>query len=338
MDEYLETLPSRHLEPLWSQMSMLAPHQPKPVARPHVWKHDEVMPCLAKAGEIVPEEKAERRVLILVNPSMKAPFTTDTIYAGLQLVNPGETAPAHRHVASAFRFIIDGEGFTAVEGQKLRLVRGDVIVTPTWHWHDHGNESEKPIVWLDVLDLPLFTYARVHFGEGYGEKRYPSKYDVFPHTYIPCKIWTGLGELTKLTDIYRPVEVSDWRHPWSETQSALDAQPGDHAVYHYRNDAGQPLAATLGAQAERISPGVSTAPTQDIRSFIYHCYSGQGHTVVEMQGGETVVLRWTERDTFAVPSWSKVSHVNESDTEQAYLVGMHDGPFLDALGLRRSRI
>jgi gentisate 1,2-dioxygenase len=105
---------------------------------------------------------------------LAAPHTTDTIYGGLQIVNPGETAPAHRHIAFACRFIIDGEGFTAVEGKKMPLRRGDVVVTPTWHWHDHGNESDKPVVWLDMLNLPLFTYARVHFAEGYAEKRYPS--------------------------------------------------------------------------------------------------------------------------------------------------------------------
>ncbi|UNI19642.1 Gentisate 1,2-dioxygenase [Purpureocillium takamizusanense] len=308
--EYLKTLPPKHLEPLWSQMSLLVPALPKPVAEPHMWEYSEVFPSLAKAGEIVPEDKAERRVLMLVNPSMKAPCTTDTIYAGLQLVNPGETAPAHRHVASAFRFIIDGEGFTAVEGQKLPLRRGDVVVTPAWRWHDHGNESERPVVWLDVLDLPLFTYARVNFAEGYGEKRYPSQ----------------------------PVEASEWRHPWSDTQKALDAQTGDHAVYHYRDVAGEPLARTLGAQAERIGPGTATTATQDIRSFVYHCYAGQGFSMVEAaSGGETLRLEWTSRDTFAVPAWSKVVHVNSSETEQAYLVGMHDGPFLDALGLRQSK-
>lgn len=94
-------------------------------------------------------------------------------------MNPGETAPAHRHVAYACRFIIEGNGFTAVEGKKLPLKRGDVVLTPSWHWHDHGNESDSPVIWLDVLNLPLFTYARVNFAENYGEKRYPSTYVVF---------------------------------------------------------------------------------------------------------------------------------------------------------------
>jgi gentisate 1,2-dioxygenase len=97
------------------------------------------------------------------------------VYAGLQLVLPGETAPAHRHVAFALRFIIEGhDGFTAVEGQKIPMERGDVILTPQWHWHDHGNESQSPMIWLDGLDLPLFANIPVNFAENYSESRYPS--------------------------------------------------------------------------------------------------------------------------------------------------------------------
>lgn len=108
--------------------------------------------------------------------SLEAPYTTDTIYGGLQLILPGEVAPAHRHIAFALRFIIEGEqGFTAVEGQKMIMERGDVILTPSWHWHDHGNEGQGPVVWLDGLDLPLFKYAPVNFAEMYNEKRYPSE-------------------------------------------------------------------------------------------------------------------------------------------------------------------
>ncbi|KAM0408669.1 hypothetical protein ACHAPD_011660 [Fusarium lateritium] len=175
MKQYLSELPSQNLEPLWSQMSMMVPPSPNPTAKPHMWKYKEALPHLETAAKLVPEEKAERRVLMLVNPSMQSPYTTDTIYGGLQIVNPGETAPAHRHLAFAARFIIDGEGFTAVEGKKMPLVRGDVVITPIWHWHDHGNESDKPVIWLDMLNLPLFRFAPVHFAQGYSDPRYPSE-------------------------------------------------------------------------------------------------------------------------------------------------------------------
>ncbi|PHH92654.1 hypothetical protein CDD83_6258 [Cordyceps sp. RAO-2017] len=175
MEEFLQRLPAKNLEPLWTKMGVMVPPSPNPATRAHLWKYDEALPLLAEAGRIVPEETAERRVLILVNPDMKPPHTTDTIYGGLQLVNPGETAAAHRHMALACRFIIDGEGFTAVEGERMPLRRGDVVVTPPWHWHDHGNESPKPVVWLDVLNLPLFAFAPVHFAESYKERRHPSR-------------------------------------------------------------------------------------------------------------------------------------------------------------------
>ena len=149
---------------------------PAPIATPSIWRYAEVLPSLLEAGRIVPVEQAERRVLMLVNPTMTAPHTTDTIYGGLQLVLPGEVAPAHRHIAFALRFIIESTaGFTAVAGEKIVMRRGDVILTPSWQWHDHGNEGDDPVIWLDGLDLPLFGMFKLNFANGYTESRYPSE-------------------------------------------------------------------------------------------------------------------------------------------------------------------
>lgn len=133
-----------HTLPLWSQMTRLNPPEPNPVCEPYVWRYAQVRPYLIRAGHLVTEKQAERRVLMLINPARnEAPYTTDTIYGGLQLVMPNETAPAHRHVAFALRFIIEGEGgFTAVHGKRVNMRRGDVILTPVWNFHDHGNGGD----------------------------------------------------------------------------------------------------------------------------------------------------------------------------------------------------
>src|SRR5689334_10854026 len=111
----------------------MVPPFPNPQSSIASWQYEQVRPTLLEAGSIIGAEEAERRVLMLVNPAREAPYTTDTIYAGLQLVLPGETAPAHRHVAFALRFIIEGrDGFTAVEGERVPMARGDVILTPSW--------------------------------------------------------------------------------------------------------------------------------------------------------------------------------------------------------------
>ena len=151
---------------------------------------------------------------MLVNPSSDAPHTTDTLYAGLQLVMPNETAPAHRHVAFAMRFIIEGNGgFTAVHGQRVAMNRGDFLLTPTWNWHDHGKNGEGPMIWLDGLDLPLFRHFPVHFVEHFAKSRYPAE------------------------DI-KEGEESAIVFPWAKMKVKLDEKTGDWAREEYRRKDG----------------------------------------------------------------------------------------------------
>ncbi|KAI2470735.1 gentisate 1,2-dioxygenase [Annulohypoxylon bovei var. microspora] len=270
---YIQTLPERNMEPLWLKMNAMVPPKPNPKAVPYIWKYSESLPLLTKAAEIVPAEETERRVLMLVNPTL----------GGLQIVKPGETAPAHRHPTFAARFIISGEGFTAVERKKMPLRRGYVILTPSWHWHDHGNESDGPVVWLDALNLPLFRYAPVNYAELYGESRYPS---------TPC-------------------EDCEWRHPWKQVEASLLAQKKPHAIYHYSSK-GRPLSTSIGAQAERIDGHHSTTQSQESCSFMYHCYEGEGCTEIETPSGTAETINWVSRDTFVVPAGSTVRHINTS--------------------------
>ncbi|KAH6867517.1 RmlC-like cupin domain-containing protein [Thelonectria olida] len=292
-----------------TQLDKQVPPRPNPQAAIARWKFNELRPILLEAGDIVSAEEAERRLLMLVNPSLQAPYTTDTIYAGLQLALPGEIAPAHRHVAFALRFIVEGSGgFTAVEGDKILLQRGDVILTPSWHWHDHGNEGKDPMIWLDGLDLPLYQFARVNFAETYSEKTYPSK----------------------------PTNYSKLRSPWAETQRQLDAGAGTHSIYHYRHQDGSQLPRTLGAQAECVIASSTTPWSCETTSFVYHIFEGQGYS--ELQQGtdsELQKIEWTRGDTFSVPAWTRIRHVNIQASGNAYLFAVSDRPIIESLGLYR---
>ncbi|ANB14625.1 hypothetical protein AWJ20_2230 [Sugiyamaella lignohabitans] len=308
----IDSLPPHNVEPLWTVMSAMVPPVPQPKAIPNVWNYKELRPLLLESGRVVNEHEAERRVLMLINPALTAPQTTDTLYAGLQLINPGETAPAHRHQAFALRFIIEGSGgFTAVEGKKLYMERGDVILTPRWEWHDHGKEGEGPMIWLDGLDLPMFQSIPVNFAEGYAEKRYPSTPEV--------------GD-------------SPIKYPWAEVQKTLDSSSSSHAIYNYvskvKGKQGKHLSTIIGAQAERISPSSSSPLRQESSSFIVHVYSGKGYTVVNHNEQEQKLI-WNQHDTFCIPSWVKFQHFNHSDDEQAYLFSYSDTPLLENLALHR---
>jgi gentisate 1,2-dioxygenase len=118
-------------------------------------------------------------------------------------------------------------------------------------------------------------------------------------------------------------------------QAALDGANLPHATHHYQTPDGKPLSTTIGMQAERLGAGVTTESSRHPSSFLYHCHGGSGRTIIDPPNGERVVVEWTCRDTFAVPAWSRVQHVNASGDEPAYLVAVNDRPFLELLGLTK---
>lgn len=305
LNSYYESLSEYSTTPLWTNMHKMVPPQPNPKAVTTSWEYSKMRPALMKAAEIVTAEEAERRVLVLVNKNMAAPYTTDSVYAGLQIVLPGETAPAHRHRAFALRFIIEGgKGFTAVEGQKIEMYRGDVILTPSWHWHDHGNEGTEPVIWLDGLDLPLWQFLPINILDQYTESRYPSS----------------------------PVEESAFRFPWAAVQEDLDAQQGAHAIHHYRSKDGGHLSKTISAQAERIAADSTSPTSREVLSYVYHVYEGQGFSTIKSPGDTaTTRVDWTAKDTFAVPAFSEISHTCSMGNGNAYLFAINDRPMVEAL-------
>lgn len=217
---------------------------------------------------------------------------------------PNETARAHRHTAFAMRFIIEGQGgFTAVHGRRIRMQRGDVILTPTWNYHDHGKDGSGPMVWLDGLDLPNFRHFPVHFVEHFDKPRYPAE-DVDSAS-------------------------SPLVFPWPEMKEKLDGTAGDWVTRRYLKDDGSEVSRVLGGCAERIWAFTSSAPQRETTSAIYHVIAGRGRSVI----GEKEYV-WEEGDTFCIPAWYRYQHF--ADGETVYLYRFDDKPMIDALGFYRS--
>ena len=167
LTDFARGLQGAALEPLWESMAALAPAEPRAEAAPFQWRYGEVRPRLMEAGRRITAEQAERRVLVLANPGLPGRHqVTDTLYAGLQLILPGEIAPAHRHTQTALRFVVEGEGaYTAVDGERAEMRPGDLILTPALSWHDHGHQGSGPVVWMDGLDVPLVGFLKAGFRE-----------------------------------------------------------------------------------------------------------------------------------------------------------------------------
>jgi len=164
---FYEKISQRDMTPLWEVLKGLVTKEPKTACVPAIWHFDEVKPLVEEAGALLTAQEAERRVLVFENPALRGQSKiTNSLYAGLQLILPGEIAGAHRHTASAIRLILDGEGaYTQVDGEKTIMKYGDFVLTPNWTAHDHGNESKVPMIWLDVLDIPTVNFFETAFAE-----------------------------------------------------------------------------------------------------------------------------------------------------------------------------
>src|ERR1700727_53048 len=168
-EDFYHRLETKSAAPLWEQLADLVLGKPRPGCVPALWRYEELRPYLMESGKLITADEAERRVLMIETPGLKGiPQITQSLYAGLQLVLPGEVTATHRHAAAALRFVIEGDGaYTSVDGTKITMHPGDFILTPPWTYHDHGNLTGTPVGWLDGLDIPIVNMLDSSFAEHY---------------------------------------------------------------------------------------------------------------------------------------------------------------------------
>jgi gentisate 1,2-dioxygenase len=131
---FYEKIGRQNLTPLWLSLAELVTSEPRSPCRPASWRFADIRAAMMEAGGLISAKEAERRVLVLENPGLRgqSKITTD-LYAGVQLVLPGEVAPAHRHTQSALRFVLEGSGaHTSVNGERTIM---------------HGATSSSPRRW-----------------------------------------------------------------------------------------------------------------------------------------------------------------------------------------------
>ena len=187
---YYDRIAKHDMRPLWKVMDSLVTKEPASRCQPAIWHFDDFKSLVMESGNLITAEEAKRRVLILENPSLRGESrVTNSLFAGIQMILPGEVAPAHRHAAAAIRFVLDGEGaYTAVEGEKAFMAPGDFVITANWAPHDHGNTSDKPMLWLDVLDVPAVNFFEASFAEDFDE---PNSGNQAPRWRFTELLWLG---------------------------------------------------------------------------------------------------------------------------------------------------
>ena len=328
---YYERIAAHSMTPLWEVLSALVPPQPRSPVQAHHWRYSDLREQVLEAGRLISAEEAERRVLILENPGLCGTSSiTQSIYAGLQLIMPGEVAPAHRHSQSALRLVLDGEGaYTAVDGERTTMRRGDFIITPSWTWHDHGNPGKEPVIWLDGLDIPTVRF----FDAGFAEKsEQSSQQSLRPEGDALARFGTNMVPVD-----YQPKPADPTRvfvYPFERTRAALTTiaheAPDPHRGIQLRfvNPAtGASPMPTIGAFAQWLPAGFETKPIRSTDGTVHVCLEGGGELRVADK-----TWRFEVNDIVVVPSWHSVQWRADRGS---FLFSFSDRPVQQALGLWR---
>ncbi len=326
--QYLDALAALNLAPLWPSLRDALPYgTPNTKTRPTHWAWQAIRPLLLHAGELTPMDKAERRVLVLCNPGrgLENLQASAAIYLGLQLVLPGEVAPNHRHTPNAVRIVVEGDGgCTVVEGEECPMAHGDLILTPTGLWHEHRHAGNGPLVWLDVLDLPLVLALDRSYctpGEPQTARRAGDGYRA-----------GGLAPIVKgvRSGARYPLIRYEWRRTEEALQRLAATVPQGQAVQlaYVNPETGGDVLNTLAFAALAVRPGETIALTRMSPSRVFHVVDGEGDAEVD---GNALAL--DRADTFCAPGLAQIRIANRSTTRALYLITADESPVHRKLGL-----
>jgi gentisate 1,2-dioxygenase len=190
-----------------------------------------------------------------------------------------------------------------VDGARIEMEPGDVILTPGGCWHGHGNDGAGPCYWLDCLDIPL-----AHLLE-------PVFFEPHPAGFAP---------------IEAGADASPFRFAWSESQRRLAAaRPDPDRLHGLRIELGAPALATCAVHLERLPAGFATRTRQTTANQLFCAVEGEGLSRI----GDAR-FTWRRGDVFAAPCWLPVRHEARGD---ATLFSLSDEPVQRACGYLRER-
>ena len=340
------------LVPLWTEIGDLMPAHPRSKAAPHVWRWDALLPLAEEAGRLVPVGRGgERRAIALANPSLGGrPFASPTLWAAIQYLMPGEDAPEHRHTQHAFRFVVEGEGVWTVVGRDpVAMRRGDFLPQAGWNWHAHHNATDRPMAWIDGLDIPFQYGNETQFFE-FGRHVISDEERITPARSRSERLWAhpGLSPVgVTAAGPGTPLLAYRWEHTDRALAEQLELEsegfsgvlePG-HAVVRFTDPStGGDVLPTIRTEMHRVRRGTATGARREVGSSIYQVFDGSG--VVSVGTQEWTVTRG---DLFVVPSWQPFSVRSEagatdSDSGALDLFRFSDTPIFEALQQHRMQV
>ena len=334
VDDFYEAVADADLQPLWVQKGIM-PNEPPLAAVPFAWRWKTLKELAERSGELIPIDRGgDRRVLSLSNPGLAGqPYATQTLWGAVQYLGPGEVAPAHRHTPAALRFVIEGSGvWTLVNGDPVPMAPGDLVLTPSWSWHEHHNPGTSPMIWFDALDLPLARSLDAVFFENGPDQMVNRAVDPISRSELNYGTSTGLVPFDHAEQmLFSPL----FAYRWKDTDRALSrltelSTDGTGSVKFVDPTRGIDVMPTMRCSMHRVLAGSRTRKYRRNGSSVWVTFKG---SAVVSVGEERFHL--DEGDMFAVPSWCALSIEATQDSD---FFCTSDAPVFEKLGLAREEL
>lgn len=335
--DFTRDIQQYNLGPLWEAIPEIMNRTPTPQAEAYLWSSELIEKKMAEAAEIfTPERGGERRAIYFQNPGLtyRKPWgwasTTQTIYTAVQMLLPGEKAPSHRHSQSALRFISKGSGaYTIVQGERVFMEEGDFLITPKGLWHGHEHVGDKPMLWMDALDIPTLYAIGGTFFDPYIDSEDGLQRPEVPDNFSEKRYQGGM--VRPLGDgKYTIAPLANYK--WNRTVDAIkglmefDPDPNHgYAVEYINPSTGKSANPTLGTRMQFLPSGFHTKALRHTHSTVYNVHKGSGYSVIN-----GVRFDWKQGDYFVVPNWAWYEHVASEDS---YLFSVNDLPIMDRFDL-----
>jgi gentisate 1,2-dioxygenase len=333
--------PRREEAPPPRAAGRVAAGQLKPV--PHLWRWREIAPYLdriagiARTADVPPIAFADRQQFLLTNPGLGGRLqVTGAIRCAISIYNPGDVAPVHRHTPNASRTILSERGgYTNIEGERIPAARGDLILTPSGTWHDHGNDGTAPVIWADVLDWPLLEYLDCIWldDEFPGARQGNARAQAETRAADRTRRLFGAGGMVPAEKAQNGGGTPLLHYRGTDIAAALaalpdeDVDPYEGAKLRFVNPAtGGAVFPTLDYAAQLLRAGAETREKRETAATLYCVMAGRGTTEA---GG--VPLDWEANDFFVVPNFLWRRHRN-TGTGDAILYSVSEAPLLEKIG------
>ncbi len=330
--QLIRALEASRYHPLWDRYKRITPVAPQAQDRPALWRWRDFAPLAGRAAAEVPIEDVERRAIIMANPAFGgATVTTSNLIGAFTVLEPGDHAVPHRHTASAIRFSTHAEGAcTIVNGRRLAMLPGDLVLTPPMCWHGHINASDHRTVWFDAANMPLVCSLDASFFE-------PGSRDAAEFWKVDAgdeRLWAGAG-MAVAGSAPAAGHSPKFHYPGAVTRALLDAAPAgaDGArTLRYTNPLnGGAVMATLDCYAMRLTAGARTRARRSTCNMICLVVAGTGKSSV---GDDT--FEWGQHDVFTIPHWTWASHLARNADADLFIVS--DRVVYERLELLREEI